>query len=153
MVAQPELIHRAAASNVSSGVLLKAMAAPGAHLRTKLMITSNNSSCSGALHPTTDHDALPRSAQQRRGDHHFLVITAIESDEAGLDADTVLLESDQTPLDRIAHRLRIPGAWNAIRVKADDQNSGRQRRHNRTLWRPAFAQPAHPYVLNDRGWQ
>ena len=46
--------------------------------------------------PTTDHDALPRSAQQRRGDHHFLVITAIESDEAGLDADTVLLESDQT---------------------------------------------------------
>src|SRR5438046_10283941 len=43
----PDATHRAAASALSPGCVLKAIAAPGAALRTALMTTSNNASLRG----------------------------------------------------------------------------------------------------------
>ena len=75
-------------------------------------------------YPSADDDALPRVSAQSLVEHRRDVIVAVEANQAGSDAHTVLSELRDASLDGIGDRGGIPGAWDSIGIKSDHQNAG-----------------------------
>ena len=72
---------------------------------------------------TADSDALPGMGLQRVADDRFHVVASIETDQAGLNTNTMFSEFGQSRLDRLGYRLGVPWPGHPIRIKPNDQDA------------------------------
>ncbi len=74
---------------------------------------------------TADSDALPCVGLQCTADDRFHVVASIETDQAGLDPNTMHGELSQPHLDRLGNRLGVPWSGHPRRVESDHEDAWR----------------------------
>ncbi len=60
---------------------------------------------------------------QRGADNRFHVVASVETDQAGLNAYTMLSEFGQSRLDCLGYRLGVPWPGHPVRIKPDDEDA------------------------------
>jgi len=76
----------------------------------------------GVPDPATDNDAVPRPGLECGGNSSLDVVATVETHQAGFRMKAAVGESSHADLDRVRHRLRVPGAGHPIGVETNDEN-------------------------------
>lgn len=78
----------------------------------------------GFPHAAADDNALPWPGLQGSSDDRPHVVAAVQTEQAGLDANALLSELGHTNLDGIGYWLGVPRPGNPVRIEPDHKDTG-----------------------------
>ena len=78
----------------------------------------------GFPHAAADDNALPWPGLQGSSDDRPHVVAAVQTEQAGLDANALLSELGHTNLDGIGYWLGVPRPGHPVRIEPDHKDTG-----------------------------